>query len=168
MLLDVTCAIQSPGTEFPFSLSQEIAPQEVLGEQVVIDTATLNGFFSGVGESIYVRGTISTVAHAGCANCMAPAQSPIEVTFSEVFLHEEKSDDPDRFTYEGSKIDLTDLAMSLTVLSLPMRFMCKEDCKGLCGKCGKDKDHCTCQKELPARQHPFAALQQLLTKDEEV
>lgn len=168
MLLDITRALQTPGAEFPFVVSQEVAPQDILGEEVVFETAALTGFFSGVGESIYVHGRLSTVAHARCANCLAPAQAPIEVQFSESFMHGEDPEDPDRFTYEGSKIDFTDLATSLAVLALPMRFLCRENCEALCGTCGKDKDHCTCQKELPAKQHPFAALQQLLTKDEEV
>ncbi len=167
MFLDVTRGIQTPGTEFPFMLSEEIAPQEILGEQVAFDKATITGFFSGVGERIFIRGNLTTTAYAQCANCLAPAQAPIEVPFTETFARDAGSDDLDMFTFEGSKVDFAELALSLSVLALPMRFLCREDCQGLCGTCGKDFNHCTCQKETGVR-HPFEALQQLLTKDEEV
>lgn len=167
MLLDITRAIQAPGTEFPFVVSEEILPQEILGEEVVFDKATITGFFSGVGESIFVHGRLLTTAHARCANCLANAKADIEVPFSETFVREADSDDPDRFTFEGSQIDFAHLALSLSVLALPMRFKCKADCEGLCGTCGKETNHCTCRKESPER-NPFATLKQLLTKDEEV
>ena len=52
-------------------------------------------------------------------------------------------------------------------MALPIRFLSKEDCPGLGETHPVDVDFSLCQKELPG-QHPFAALQQLLTKDEEV
>jgi len=167
MFLDITRAIQSPGTEIPFTLSEEVAAQDILGEQVTFDKAAITGFVSAVGEKIFVRGRLSSKAHALCANCLAPAQAPIEVQFQETFVHEADDPDEEAFTYEGSKLEFADLALSLCVLALPMRFLCREDCPGLCGTCGKDSQFCTCQKENHQR-HPFEKLQQMLLKDEEV
>ena len=55
------------------------------------------------------------------------------------------------------------------VLELPMRFVCSEDCKGICYVCGANRNiaPCTCQ-EGGERQNPFSALSELLTEDEEV
>lgn len=167
MLVDITRAIQSPGTEFPFEVSEVLLPQDIVGEEVTFDTVKIKGVFAGVGDSIFVRGELSTTAYAKCSNCLAPAQIAISVPFANTFVQIEQEDDPDKFLFSGSKIDFGDLALSHAVLALPMRFLCTEDCQGFCGRCGALKTHCTCQKDLQD-EHPFAALQELLTKDEEV
>jgi uncharacterized protein len=47
------------------------------------------------------------------------------------------------------------------VFSLPLRFLCDEECKGLCSRCGKNLNDgpCDCKKEIDPR---MAALLQLL------
>ena len=57
---------------------------------------------------------------------------------------------------------------TLAVLALPMRFECGESCPAL-ARLQPDDSQPThaCQKDMPD-QHPFSALQQLLTKDQEV
>ena len=167
MFLDVTKALQSPGTDIPFQVELEIPVQDVLGEDVSFEPAVVTGSAQSIGDSIILHGSIQTTAHARCANCLAPASAELEVEFRETFLHGETSDDPDLFSYEGSKVELDQMVLSVVILALPMRFLCREDCQGFCPQCGMDKNLCTCQKELPAK-HPFEALQQLLTKDEEV
>ena len=87
--------------------------------------------------------------------------------FRETFLRDADPEDDEQYAYSGSAIGFEKLAMSLAVLNLPMRFLCKEDCQGLIKQYGGDIETTARQKELQ-KEHPFAALQQLLTKDEEV
>jgi hypothetical protein len=58
------------------------------------------------------------------------------------------------------------LALTLTVLELPMRFECESCSEGSDEEDVGDESR-ACQKETPM-EHPFSALQQLLTKDQEV
>ena len=50
-------------------------------------------------------------------------------------------------------------------LALPTKFLCREDCKGLCPQCGKNLNDgsCSCKKPVDPR---LAVLQQLLDKEE--
>ena len=55
---------------------------------------------------------------------------------------------------EGQKVDLTSLMQETIVTELPLRLLCKEDCKGLCPKCGTDLNlgSCSCEhKEIDPR-----------------
>ena len=49
------------------------------------------------------------------------------------------------------------------ILDMETKFLCKEDCKGLCPSCGKNLNlgPCGCRKEIDPR---FAVLEQLLDK----
>ncbi len=168
MFLDISRALRSQGTEFPFELSGEIPPQDILGEPVSFDGVTLTGTFSAAGKSVLIMGQLTAAAHARCAKCLGPAQTSLKVPFREIFVQDGDPEDPDKFAFEGNSLDLGHLALSMAVLALPMRFVCGETCKGLCPVCGENlnKNHCTCRKDLPVK-HPFEALQ-MLFKDEEV
>lgn len=168
MLLDISQAFRSPGVEFPFELSGEILTQDILGEPVSFDGVTLSGTYSAAGKSVLITGQLKAAAHARCAKCQEPVQEDLKVSFQETFVQDGDPEDPDKFAFEGNVLDLSHLTLSLAVLDLPMRFLCKADCKGLCPVCGinQNRHHCTCRKEMPTK-HPFEALQTLF-KDEEV
>ena len=55
----------------------------------------------------------------------------------------------DLIYYVGQKLDLTEDIMSMVILSLPMKPLCDEECKGLCPKCGanRNKEECNCVVE---------------------
>ena len=164
MKLDVSQALKNPGQEYLFHGEQASASQEIGGDIVTFDDATLEGtYFASEDGSVLVDGKLKTVAHAHCANCLEPASADIQATFRETFLRNGDPEDDENFAYTGFSIGFEKLAMSYAVLALPMRFLCREDCPGLVGFADND----FCQKELQ-NEHPFAALQQLLTKDEEV
>ena len=167
MKLDVTQALRSPGEEFAFQVEQAIAPQEVSGETVTFDPALMKGVCSATEDgSVTLSGILTTVAHARCANCLSPASADVGAEFRETFYHDGEPESDDRFVYEGSAVELERLAMFTAMLELPMRFLCREDCPGLGEYAGKDVYTRSSQEELPG-QHPFAALQQLLTEKSE-
>ena len=168
MTLNVSDALHHPGQDYAFQGEQTIAPVEIGGDIVSFDTALLKGtFFTADDGSVTVDGRLTTVAHAHCANCLEPAMAEIDTPFHETFQRNGDPSDDEIFAYEGYRVEFDKLAMSYAVLALPIRLLCKEDCPGLGETHPVDVDFSLCQKELPG-QHPFAALQQLLTKDEEV
>ncbi len=171
MKLDVLHALRNPGTEYAFSAEQELPPQDVSGSEIVFDVVRLNGkLVAGEDGSVTVEGKLSTVAHAQCAKCLAPAISNVEGDFRETFIHGGDPEDDESFAYNGSALDLDKLTLFYVMFNLPMRFLCKEDCEGLGMYAGTDvtmgsgEDATTlCQDELNV-QRPFAALQQLLAE----
>lgn len=176
MLLDISRALRAPGEEIFFEHSDCIPPQEIFGEEITFTDVLLKGHFSMAGESLHIQGVLTAVANAVCAGCLKPVAHRIEVDFDEIYTRisrypqqEETRDEEDdeRLEFEGSKVDLAHLALTLAVLELPMRFTCGDDCEALSQLQPDDNTTHACQKDMPD-QHPFSALQQLLTKDQEV
>ena len=172
MKLDVLQALRNPGTEYAFSAEQELAPQDVGGSEVTFDAVKLTGkLVAGEDGSVTVEGKLSTVAHAQCAKCLAPAISEVEGDFRETFIHGGDPEDDESFAYNGGSIELDKLTLFYVMFNLPMRFLCEEECEGLAMYAGTDvtigteEDVTTtlCQDELNV-QRPFAALQQLLAE----
>ena len=175
LLLDISRALRTPGEDIPFQHCDAIPPQEIFGETVTFSDVLLSGRYSVADESLRIRGSLTAVAHGHCAWCLQPVDYPVKVNFDETFVRqthgprkEENPDEEERLMYEGSKVELSHLTMTLAVLDLPIRFECEGGCPALSALPSED-DFTThaCQKDMPD-QHPFSALQQLLTKDQEV
>ena len=69
-----------------------------------------------------------------------------------------------RVYFEGDEIDLDEILSTCFVLDMETKFLCREDCKGLCDRCGSNLNlgPCGCRKQIDPR---FAVLEQLLDKD---
>ena len=176
MLLDISRALRAPGEEIPFLHRDQIPPQEIFGETVTFSDVCLTGRFSAADDHLRIWGKLTCIAHGHCAGCLQPVDCPMEVPFDEIFTRqnrftqpEEASWDEEQWMYEGSKVELAHLVMTLAVLETPIRFECGPQCPALAELPSEDdeQESHACQKDMPD-QHPFSALQQLLTKDQEV
>ena len=164
MLLDVSRALRAPGEAFPFTHHERIAPQNISGEEVTFDEpVVLEGHFSMSGNDLTLDGMLTATAHSRCCNCLSPAEVPLKVPFHEVFTRLDRfaeapeDDDPDRLVFTGSKVELGHLALTLAVLELPIRILCKPDCEGY--------KQMAPQYTAPQKSNPFSVLQNLITND---
>jgi uncharacterized protein len=89
-----------------------------------------------------------------CDRCGCDFSSRLISKYQMVYLMNEKPVDSESIyvTYlsrTADKIDLKSDLREFALLSVPMKKLCKEDCKGLCYKCGADlnKQQCNCESE---------------------
>ena len=76
-------------------------------------------------------------------------------------LANEENEDEWVFPLEGDSADLDDIVRTVFVLNLDSKLLCKEDCKGICEKCGKNlnEGECGCPKrEIDPRLSALADL----------
>ena len=147
-------------TEKGEAFSQVYEPGQVeLGEEGarVTGETRAEGRASRKGEEVRVRGQIRTEVELSCDRCLAPRTTPMEVEFDTSFIPQAAATSetenvellPEHLvvaTYEGDAVDLDELVREQIVLALPSRHLCREDCKGLCPRCGADlnAEHCSC------------------------
>ena len=99
-----------------------------------------------------------------CDRCGAEFDSVKVTDVSVTIVEEDESDNPELFFLEGDEIDLDEILSTCFVLDMETKFLCREDCKGLCDRCGSNLNlgPCGCRKQIDPR---FAVLEQLLDKD---
>ncbi|HIU46014.1 MAG TPA: DUF177 domain-containing protein [Candidatus Fimadaptatus faecigallinarum] len=174
MRMDVSLALKNPGHEFPFALELPLRDQEFAGEAIEFKSdARLEGTYAMQGAGVVVRGELSVKLSRQCSKCLGPVDTAVECEFEDMFFKEPDPDEPnDLFIIENYTIDMSAYAESLVFLELPMTAQCSPDCKGLCPVCGANLNisQCSCGKaDTPSdTRKPFAALEDLLTRDEEV
>ncbi len=168
-IVDVSRALKVPGQAYAFEARPELEEMEVLGDPVRFEDVTASGEFTGAEERVSVRGEVSAAVTSRCAKCLSPVTIELQAKLEAVYARQPDPEDPDLYLFEGSKIDLTDAARDALILELPYRFLCSEDCRGLCPKCGKNLNlgPCTCQEGLNVT-NPFSALKAIVQNDEEV
>jgi len=72
--------------------------------------------------------------------------------------------DDDIHLVQEEIVELDPYLREAFAVSLPMAAICREDCKGLCPVCGKDRNTETCGCESEAVDPRLAPLQDLLPK----
>ena len=105
-------------------------------------------------RTIRIRGRIEGKVGSECARCLRPVQQPVEGPFELYFYPramiaraEETPitrDDADIGFYEESGLELADAVREQIALWLPMRGLCRDDCKGVCSQCGVNKNEAEC------------------------
>ena len=133
---------------------------------------------SGVAEllpntdgEIRVRGSLSVQMAAECDRCLEKASFPIEASFdlyyepavSGLDLEERElaGADGDVDFYEGGGLELEDILREQVLLALPMRRVCREDCKGICPVCGQNRNMSACSCRPRLADDRWAALREL-------
>jgi len=99
------------------------------------------------GDRVSVRGTVQSRAHLECARCLRefalPLSAPLVVyaerTGSSSRGEEEELERGDYMLFhDGRRLDLREMIREALLLELPITPHCREDCPGLCPKCGAD------------------------------
>ncbi len=129
----------------------EIAPDP---EYPVAGNVSLDVILSRSGENILVKGTVGFTLKLPCSRCskeiLTRKTEKIEVRYVPDTLFETEFEltetDVNTVFYQGNIVDLEQPVRDAIVLSIPMKFVCKADCKGLCPRCGKDLNEgkCSC------------------------
>ena len=166
MLLGLSKIMDMPGAIVPFSTSVDLSDLQYGNSYPVTEPVTAEGQVRNTAGVLVMTGSIQTTIHGICDRCATEFDREIEFPLDVVLVTElanEENEDEWVVPLEGDSADLDDIVRTVFVLNLDSKLLCKEDCQGLCCRCGKNLNDgpCSCQKELDPR---FAALKQLLEK----
>ena len=166
MLLGLSKIIDCPGASVPFSTSVDLSDLCYGVSYPVSEPVLAEGAVRNTAGVLVMTGNITTCIHGTCDRCASPFDREIDLPINVVLVTEmanEENEDEWVFPLEGDSADLDDIVRTVFVLNLDSKLLCKEDCKGLCCRCGTNLNNgpCNCQKELDPR---FDALKKLLEK----
>lgn len=102
---------------------------------------------------VAVQGEIVCHVVGQCDKCLADVDKRIVLPFEQTFF----KDKADGYCYEGSRLDATKAVQDEIVLSLPTLLLCSTECKGLCPKCGVNKNTTECDCDT-RKENPFSQL----------
>lgn len=120
---------------------------------------------------IKISGTVSASFSAVCDRCGSDTEVVVTTMFSESFSNlpekvAEGEDDQGVHLFEGDSIDLLPYIEQALFLAMPMKILCREDCKGLCPTCGQNLNDKECSCDQSPIDPRLAVLADLLKKND--
>ncbi len=122
---------------------------------------------------VLVRGRIAAIVPQVCGRCLDPFPVRVEPRVDARFAPrpargreevELASDDLELDFYAEDLLNLAQLVETETTLDLPMKALCRQDCRGFCPVCGSNRNvvDCTCGAKPPDPR--FAVLKDLAAR----
>ncbi len=160
MIISVKDALRNEGERFQLDFQQKLDPIEYMGSVSFPEPIKVSGFYFADGKNVHFIGTIQAQCVFQCDRCGKDFSKQLEFDFDEIY-----SENPEEELFVISHNDTVDIQPLLndTILSmLPIERLCREDCKGLCPKCGVDKNFSSCSCSDDDGDNPFAVLRGLV------
>jgi Predicted metal-binding, possibly nucleic acid-binding protein len=164
MRLNLCEIIEMPGSSLPFSCELDTERLVCPAIKSFVSSPFAEGIIRNGAGVLTLTGTIKADMVCICDRCSVEFHCdkviPLEVRLAADISDE---DDPEIFPLDGNWLDLSDVLETCFILNTEAKFLCREDCAGLCPRCGKNLSDgpCGCQKEIDPR---LAVLGQLLDK----
>jgi uncharacterized protein len=108
------------------------------------------------GRDILVRGALKGRLQLACSRCLEEFSWPVDVDFDLLLVpspgsmpgedEELSTADLDVDYYSGETVDVEPIIREQIILTVPLKPLCAEDCKGICPSCGAvlNLEACAC------------------------
>ena len=137
-------------------------------DETVSGTANAVGEITNRSGLIELQASIKPILSVECARCGKVFEyvEPIEL-YSKITDKLANADEDEYIIMQDFAIDIDDIVRSTMILELPTRYLCREDCKGLCVKCGCDKNTADCNCDASERDSRWDVLKDFFSDENE-
>jgi uncharacterized protein len=138
------------------------------GKAVLGDDLTLENFeglivIDRAQQGLVVQGEFSGLTTLECVRCLNQFTHAIHSEWTELYAFTQKSvSESGLLMPEDGHIDFAPVLREYALLEVPIKALCKPDCKGLCAECGQDLNVKDCGHNRAVDDSPFSVLKDLL------
>lgn len=150
MKLDLKGITGAYGEKIPFSYEADLHDLEMNGEYPFKLPVKISGTIHNRLGVLELHGDIAAAYETRCARCLKPVSVTINAVCDSVLSYSKENEERDDiYLLESDFVELDDVMIPALLLEVNMTYLCKEDCKGLCQKCGADLNagECSCEKQ---------------------
>ena len=162
MIIDLKKVFVNDGLVLPLEYELDMSDVEFSGLFPLKKPVKLKGTVSNKASLVGFEAEISYEYDAPCDRCGVDTKIQHTVKIEKSLASSIEGEESDTIiTVPDMKFNLDEFIYSETVMSLPMKHLCNEDCKGICSKCGKNLNDgkCDCpEKEIDPRLAKLAEL----------
>lgn len=132
-----------------------------------VEPIKFNGEIYKVGRDKLIHVDIQYKYEEACGRCLEPFLKEGNTILTGKLVEEMDEvteDEEESIYYVDEELDLDDNILSMVILSLPMKPLCDENCKGLCPKCGSNHNQSKCDCIVEDIDPRFAKLKDFFPK----
>ncbi len=131
------------------------------------DGITVKATLEKTGGQLFLKAEIQAGASFRCDRCVTPFSTTLMPSYRMNYLPDESEAgrfDPSEVQIISpglNVVDMRDDVRQTILLSVPLKLLCREDCKGLCPRCGKNLNEGPCSCTEPAPDTGWEKLREL-------
>jgi uncharacterized protein len=125
-------------------------------------------------RDIRLNGEVAVSFEVACARCLEPVIQNVQRNFDLLYRPQGAdagepevpvtTTEAEISYYQGEGLLLEDALREQVLLSIPVKTICREDCKGLCPHCGKNLNLEQCSCAEPVEDPRWSALKDIRSK----
>lgn len=175
LIVDLSSLRQNPGRRLTVSLQSDelegLSNGLQLNGPVRMEVTLVGG-----DRRVMLHAQIQTEIETVCDMCLTPVSYPLDFEIDEVLMSAHDVDvlsehggdreemESENWIYDDVHLDLNYLVLNAILTQLPLRHLCRPDCKGLCPHCGANLNDGPCDCENTEIDPRWAILAQLQEK----
>ncbi len=161
MIIELESVFNTEGMKIPFNYELSLSEVTVSGLTPITAPVKVSGSIENRAGIVNLTAKADLVYEAPCDRCAVDVTRdysfPVEHTLVVAL---ESGDNDDFLEVPNMRLDLDALVEEDVNLALPSKYLCNDDCKGLCPTCGKNlnKDQCDCKAPIDPRMEVLLKL----------
>lgn len=170
VILTISQIIGKTGETMEVSFSENVENTMAYPDVVCFsEPVVIKGVLTNTKKGILFEADGNTEVIYLCSRCLEKVKVPVPFHINEMFYPSGSvENEKEAETFCDDEIDLTDVIQRSILENLPMKVVCKEECKGLCPKCGKNLNEGDCDCSDTQFDPRLESLRTLFNVDEEV
>ena len=144
MICDVSAIVSNEGAQIALDGCLEGLS---IASDMELSRARIEGRIANSGGVLVLEAKVTAEVKTYCARCLKEILMPVAFDFGETLVLAGQETDADADSvifFEGKEIDVGEIAINNLLLNISSKYLCRDDCRGICPKCGKNLNDGDC------------------------
>lgn len=162
MKINIASVLKNEGASMDFSGTTEMGSFTFMGSPIEFaEDVSVKGTVLNIGGTIEVSADITGKYKTQCSRCCDDIVQSVECDLFESVRSDFSDADAECLSLCGTVLDIDGAVKACVFNSVPLKFLCSEDCKGLCPVCGTNLNKGECNCDTAVYDPRFAILRNL-------
>lgn len=170
MIVDLSGVLKETGNKLDINGQLDLDDVKYLGEDFhFVSAPQITGSVFNNGKSLVLKAKVKLTLGVKCARCMKDIERDLSFDLEEALIRQEEQSDPDvdAVIFTGHEIDISEIVQTGFFMNVPGKFLCSEDCKGLCPECGHNLNDGDCHCGDEVIDPRWESLKKIMDSDED-
>ena len=151
MKINIASVLRNEGAVKPFSETVELGRFDLMGSTLRFQRPlSVNGKILNIGGTLEISAQIEGEYTTQCSRCGEEVEMTLSAELFESVENDFSDVDDECISISGNIIDITGSVNACIFNSIPLQFLCSDECRGLCPVCGvnRNKQECNCDETV--------------------
>ena len=150
MKVDISEILRVNGASMELDFEEIPPDKEPMEGYLLNGKISFTGILTNTNDILHLDGRLKTSYESECYRCLSKVYGVLDLKIEENFINSENAEQEDMYPFTEKVLDISKALNDNIILNLPMKQLCSEECKGLCGQCGTNlnEGECSCSKDV--------------------